>query len=83
MPPTARTAGPQQPENRLPWHPGRPGPGDATGRRYVDKLVKVRLNSGEEQWILIHIEVQMADEGEFPAPAGSHLKFQLSTKVES
>lgn len=28
------------------------------GRRYVDKLVKVFLNSGQEQWILIHTEVQ-------------------------
>src|SRR5664279_5721538 len=36
------------------------------GRRYVDKLVKVWLKSGEEQWVLIHVEVQMTDEAEFP-----------------
>ncbi len=36
------------------------------GRRYVDKLVKVWLKSGEEQWVLIHIEVQMTDEADFP-----------------
>ena len=35
------------------------------GRRYVDKLVKVG-QSGEEQWVLIHIEVQMTDEADFP-----------------
>lgn len=29
-----------------------------TRRRYVDKLVKVQLKRGGEQWILIHIEVQ-------------------------
>ncbi len=36
------------------------------GRRYVDKLVKVWLKSGEEQWVLIHVEVQMTDEADFP-----------------
>ena len=36
------------------------------GRRYVDKLVKVWLKNGEEQWVLIHVEVQMTDETDFP-----------------
>ena len=36
------------------------------GRRYVDKLVKVWLKSGEERWLLIHIEVQARKEGDFP-----------------
>jgi hypothetical protein len=36
------------------------------GRRYVDKLVKVWLKSGQERWILIHVEVQTGKEGEFP-----------------
>src|SRR5262249_38348992 len=36
------------------------------GRRYVDKLVKVWLKTGEEKWLLIHIEVQSSREGEFP-----------------
>ena len=36
------------------------------GRRYVDKLIEVRLKSGVEQWILIHVEVQMDDKGDFP-----------------
>ena len=35
------------------------------GRRYVDKLVKVWLKSGDEKWILIHIEVQGDEEAEF------------------
>ena len=36
------------------------------GRRYVDKLVKVWLKSGEEKWLLIHVEVQAWKEGDFP-----------------
>jgi hypothetical protein len=36
------------------------------GRRYVDKLVKVWLKSGEERWLLIHVEVQAQKEGDFP-----------------
>ena len=36
------------------------------GRRYVDKLVKVWLKSGEERWLLIHVEVQSGKEGDFP-----------------
>ena len=36
------------------------------GRRYVDKLVKVWLKSGEERWLLIHMEVQAWKEGDFP-----------------
>ncbi len=38
----------------------------ATGRRYVDKLVKAWLKTGEERWILIHIEVQASKDGDFP-----------------
>jgi hypothetical protein len=38
----------------------------ATGRRYVDKLVEVWLRDGQEQWLLIHIEVQARKEGDFP-----------------
>ncbi len=30
----------------------------AVGRRFVDKLVKVWLKTGQELWVLIHIEVQ-------------------------
>ncbi len=30
----------------------------ATGKRMVDKLVKVFLLDGQEQWILVHVEVQ-------------------------
>ncbi len=33
-------------------------PDSATGRRLVDKLVKVYLNDGAETWLMIHIEVQ-------------------------
>lgn len=32
--------------------------GSLTGKRIVDKLIKVFLKSGEDVWILIHIEVQ-------------------------
>jgi hypothetical protein len=36
------------------------------GRRSVDKLVKVWLKSGQEQWVLVHFEVQMPEEAKFP-----------------
>jgi hypothetical protein len=37
-----------------------------SGRRYVDKLVKVWTKDGEERWVLIHVEVQSARDTEFP-----------------
>ncbi|HUY32746.1 MAG TPA: hypothetical protein VMV69_08185 [Pirellulales bacterium] len=40
--------------------------GAKQGRRYADKLVKVWLKSGEERWLLIHIEVQSRKEKDFP-----------------
>ena len=36
-----------------------------SGRRYVDKLVRVWLRDGSERWILIHIEVQGDEEPHF------------------
>jgi len=36
------------------------------GRRYVDKLVKLYLLDGEEEWFLIHIEIQGYYEKDFP-----------------
>ena len=35
------------------------------GAKYVDKLVKVYLRNGSEQWILVHIEVQGYPDREF------------------
>jgi hypothetical protein len=35
------------------------------GRRVVDKLVKVCRLNGQEEWILIHVEVQTQQESEF------------------
>ncbi len=35
------------------------------GRRYADKLVKVYLKDGSEEWLLIHIEVQSENEERF------------------
>jgi hypothetical protein len=40
--------------------------GRGEGRRVVDKLVKVWLKSGEERWLLIHVEVQTGRERDFP-----------------
>ena len=37
-----------------------------TGRRTVDKLVKVYLLDGAELWVLVHVEVQMQPEIGFP-----------------
>ncbi len=36
-----------------------------TGKRIVDKLVKVYLKDGKEQWIAAHIEIQNQKEDEF------------------
>ncbi|WP_203246540.1 Rpn family recombination-promoting nuclease/putative transposase [Sporosarcina beigongshangi] len=36
------------------------------GRRFADRLAKVRLKDGKEQWILVHIEVQSKKETDFP-----------------
>lgn len=36
------------------------------GKRLVDKLVKVYRISGEEIWVLVHIEIQAQEEGKFP-----------------
>lgn len=38
----------------------------ALGRRVVDKLVKVRLKDGQEQWVLAHVEVQTQSALAFP-----------------
>jgi len=36
------------------------------GAKYVDKLVKIYLKDGSEQWILVHIEVQGYPDENFP-----------------
>lgn len=42
--------------------------GDAEiGTRFADKLVKIYRISGEENWILIHVEVQSQEEADFPS----------------
>src|SRR5690606_21957800 len=43
-----------------------PEPEKPPGRRFVDKLVKVFLKDGNEQRVLIHIEVQGAVSADFP-----------------
>jgi hypothetical protein len=35
------------------------------GRKYTDRLAKVWLKNGEEQWILIHIEIQGYNDEDF------------------
>jgi hypothetical protein len=35
------------------------------GRRVVDKLVKVWRKDGQEEWVLIHVEVQSQEEADF------------------
>ena len=39
--------------------------GAKTGKRLLDKLFKVYLKNGREQWILIHVEIQQAKEKDF------------------
>lgn len=36
------------------------------GGRTADQIVKIRLKDGKEQWVLVHIEVQGANEDDFP-----------------
>ncbi|MDZ8105716.1 MAG: cytosolic protein [Nostoc sp. DedQUE12a] len=36
------------------------------GKRLIDKLVKIYRVGGEEEWLLIHIEVQSQEETDFP-----------------
>ncbi|KYC36707.1 hypothetical protein WA1_44310 [Scytonema hofmannii PCC 7110] len=35
------------------------------GRRFADKLVKIYLTNGSEEWVLIHIEVQAQEDSDF------------------
>ncbi|WP_028323893.1 hypothetical protein [Desulfatirhabdium butyrativorans] len=35
------------------------------GKRIVDKLVKVHRKDGQEQWVLVHVEVQGEEEADF------------------
>ena len=37
-----------------------------TGKRHSDKLAKVHLNDGSEQWLLIHLEIQGYQQKNFP-----------------
>jgi hypothetical protein len=41
-------------------------PDAETARRVVDVLVKVWRRSGQEQWVLVHVEVQAQREADFP-----------------
>ncbi len=40
-------------------------PQGETGRRIVDKLLRVWHRSGEEEWFLVHVEVQSQGEAHF------------------
>jgi hypothetical protein len=40
--------------------------GSEAGKRLLDKLFKVYLKDGTEQWILIHVEIQGKKEKDFP-----------------
>lgn len=40
--------------------------GAELGKRLVDKLVKIYRTSGEEAWVLLHVEVQSQEESDFP-----------------
>ncbi len=43
----------------------RIAPDSATGRGTVDKLAKVWMRDGQEQWLLIHVEVQSQEQSAF------------------
>jgi hypothetical protein len=46
------------------------------GAKYVDKLIKIHLKDGKEQWMLIHIEVQGYPDKEF-----SHRMFRYFYRI--
>lgn len=52
---------------------------DDTGKRVVDKLVKVFLRDGSEKWLLIHIEVQGYHQVNFPKRV-YHCNYRISDR---
>lgn len=52
---------------------------DDSGKRVVDKLVKVFLRDGSEKWLLIHIEVQGYQERDF-ARRVYHCNYRISDR---
>ncbi|MGH7453318.1 MAG: hypothetical protein ACRENG_18355 [bacterium] len=52
---------------------------DDTGKRVVDKLVKVFLRDGSEKWLLIHIEIQGYRESDFPKRV-YHCNYRISDR---
>jgi len=52
---------------------------DDTGKRVVDKLVKVFLQDGSEKWLLIHIEIQGYREVDFPRRV-YHCNYRISDR---
>ncbi len=52
---------------------------DDTGKRVVDKLVKVFLRDGSEKWLLIHIEIQGYHESDFPKRV-YHCNYRISDR---
>jgi hypothetical protein len=42
------------------------GVNEEIGKRYIDKLFKVHLLNGQEQWLLLHIEIQNTKDETFP-----------------
>ncbi|MDJ0838903.1 MAG: hypothetical protein QNK37_20455 [Acidobacteriota bacterium] len=41
-------------------------PKNKVGNRFVDKLIQIKLKSGETKWVLLHIEVQVNPDTGFP-----------------
>ena len=40
--------------------------GSDSGKRLVDKLFKIFLKDGREQWVLVHLEIQGKYDADFP-----------------
>jgi hypothetical protein len=54
-------------DKELPALRSSTGKGSAAGRKYVDKLIKVRRTSGQVQRVLVHVEIQTRPDPDLPA----------------
>ncbi len=50
--------------------------------RYVDRLVRVWMLDGQEQWVLVHVEVQGYRDAEFSRRMFINIRFDFQFQIE-